>query len=265
MDILGILPILYLLGIAIISILIIASWLIRRKVISLSYVIISRSKLIALQEISAENIKLTHNNQELKSLYQLIVRFDNTGNVPIEVKDFVSDITISCRKAHKTNEKDLPEETNLKHLIISTNCIEKSTRAIPVELSFESDNQMGNVHIKPMLLNPKDWFVIQITSAHLVREPEILSRIVGLSEILEVKQSTAFFQSKIRTFSINYMGYMALLLIFFWIAGTFFTNPSPEPSQPPSLLLTLVTVSTIFGISPFVVSLLFTYLEYRRK
>lgn len=150
-------------------------WIKGRSHKSLSYDIISSTSLFEQHEVS--KFKIFFEDKEIKeNVYLVLLKIINSGNVPIEEKDFNKDITI--------------QTTNSKVLIAE---VKETT---PKNLNVDINNiGAGLVAISPLLLNSKEEMIIKLLIKSSEENPfnkddlKVESRIVGISEITKVKKS----------------------------------------------------------------------------
>lgn len=144
---------------------------------ALSYEIVSSTSLLKKHDELGKKFKIFFEDKEIKeNVFLVLLRIINTGNVPIEKKDFNQDITI---------------ETNNSKILIAE--VKETT---PKNLYVKIDNLgAGLVVVSPLLLNNKEEMIIKLLVKSSDETPFkkdeliVASRIVGVSEITKVKQS----------------------------------------------------------------------------
>lgn len=142
----------------------------------LSYEIISNTPLITSDEEIRKKFKIVFEDEEIKEDVSLVlVRIVNTGNVSIKKEEFIEDIVIGGDRKFKVFTADLKET---------------SPSNIRVEINNNAGN-MGLIFISPLLLNPKDEMTLKLLIASYENELKVSSRIVGVREIIKVKEKTS--------------------------------------------------------------------------
>lgn len=142
----------------------------------LSYEIISNTPLITSDEEIRKKIKIVFEDEEIKEDVSLVlVRIVNTGNVSIKQEEFIENIVIGGDGEFKVFTAELKET---------------SPSNIKVEINNDANN-MGLIFISPLLLNPKDEMTLKLLIASYENELKVSSRIVGIREIIKVKEKTS--------------------------------------------------------------------------
>ncbi|MCT4477072.1 hypothetical protein N0U24_07835 [Peribacillus frigoritolerans] len=146
---------------------------------ALSYDIFSSTSLFKKHDELGKKLKIFFDDREIKeNVLLVLLRIVNTGNVPIEEDDFKKDITI--------------ETNNSKILIAEV----KETTPKNLYVDIRND-RTGYAAISPLLLNSKEEIIIKLLIKASDKIPFskdeliVASRIVGVSEITKVKQSSS--------------------------------------------------------------------------
>ncbi len=147
--------------IAIVGIVIV---LILRHRRSLSCILLSAIPLSNTISNAHEQLKVVFRKQILKQPFLLAFRFVNTGNIPLKPDDFMTPISIDFSKQTKVITAELIEEN-------------------PNNLNTQIKAGQNNVEIQPMLLNPKDNFILKLLLDQFDKEININARITGIRKI----------------------------------------------------------------------------------
>ncbi len=147
-------------------------WIKGRSRKSLSYDIISSTSLFEQHEVS--KFKIFFEDKEIKeNVILVLLRIINTGNVPIEEKDFSEDITIKTKSGNILIVE--VKETTPKNLRVNINKVEE-----------------GYIDISPLLINSKEEMIIKLLIKSSEENPftmndlTVESRIVGVSNVAKV-------------------------------------------------------------------------------
>jgi hypothetical protein len=131
----------------------------------LAFGVLAEHHLLGVDEELADRVIVTFDGQPVKNIKLVIFGVKNSGNQPIRANDFEDR---SMRFTFGENSK-----------VLSTEIIRQSPQNLGCSLEVLDDT----AHIKPLLLNSNDYFVVQA----LVTVPEVNmqadSRIVGVSRL----------------------------------------------------------------------------------
>ncbi|MGE7586478.1 hypothetical protein [Peribacillus sp. NPDC101480] len=188
---------------------------------ALSYDIISSTSLLKKHDELGKKFKIFFEDKEIKeNVLLVLLKIINTGNVPIEEKDFNQDITI---------------ETNNSKILIAE--VKETT---PKNLRVSINNLgAGLVVVSPLLLNSKEEMIIKLLVKSSDETPfnkdelRVASRIVGVSEITKVKQS--------RSKEI-FMAAFVIIALIFNLTSFFFENIPWLTIGSPLILIIVVLV-----------------------
>ena len=212
---------------------------------ALSYSIVTQSELLDLNESALEGFELSLNNEAMYTLHQITVRIENSGNSVIEKDDYERSIKIEFSLSFSGYDdlNNHRQKSNIitfsdKYPILSATSTEKSSPAIPVEIAIINIDYMnGYISIAPMLLNPQDWFIVQIISSYELEMKEINARISGVKEIEQTKISRRFFQGATKMITLNYI-YIVIFIVLLALTS----------SSPIEIIKELFDMSILFVI-----------------
>lgn len=142
-----------------------------RKKKSLSYDIISNNPVILKEDTIKEKLEIFFNKKIVKNVYLIVLKLINSGNVPIEVKDYDEPLSISFGEDSKV-----------------------LTAEISGEISTHSTIEGEKVIINPTLLNKEDYIKLQVLVSDYSGGKIIFSgRIVGVKSIKKMTESKIYF------------------------------------------------------------------------
>lgn len=134
----------------------------RRK--QLSYEVISSTPLLSMREELEGKVSILFGDTPVQRVHLLIIRFENSGNVPIPASDYERPLSISLGADARILSAEITDVT-------------------PASLSVDFSQAENGVVFQPVLLNPKDAFAIKILVSDVAKEIHADSRILGVHEI----------------------------------------------------------------------------------
>lgn len=157
-----------------------------RKRKSLSYEIISNNPVILKKDAIKEKLEIFFNKKIVKNVYLIVLKFINSGNVPIEVKDYDEPLSISFGEGAKVLTAEISEG-----------------------ISTHSTIGGGKIILKPTLLNKEDYMKIQIlVSKYSGGKITFGGRIVGVKSIKKMTESKIYFITVLSGMIIAMIGMM---------------------------------------------------------
>jgi hypothetical protein len=203
------------------------------KVKRLSYAILINTAIVPLDKNLSGKIKLYFEENPgiivpIEDSRILIIKFLNDGTVPIEPDHFVQSISVSFDPEVRIIDKDVidyPDSIKKPELNLSEN----------------------SIILDPMLFNKNEFITIKILLANSRTEPnvKIRARIIGISDIKEVKQK--------KTFIIDIIQSLLLVLIIVSIENTFsFQVDIPDDIILPGLFGTILGGLLVYLIYWFI-------------
>ncbi len=145
----------------------------QRKKKRLSYEIVSNTELLGIGEEIRGKVKILYEENEVKNVHLLTVRFVNSGNEPIGTTDYERPVRMMVND----------EATILTHEIVDQD---------PSNLSAEATAEGNMFSIKPLLLNPKDAFSIKTLISDLDGSPRIDGRVKGVKAISRFEEGEKY-------------------------------------------------------------------------
>jgi hypothetical protein len=198
----------------------------QRKRKSLYYDIMSTTPLLNLSETKVDNIAILYKNERVDNVYLSLVKFSNTGNVPIATREF-----------------EIPLELDFGHgsIVLSAELYKSD----PSNLKFSIEIDSNFVKIQPVLINPKDYFIIKTLVADYAPETKIKvnGRIYGIRKIklyrfpVKMERMLYIFTSLL---------FFSYILISGW--GIFIGNGNSISSKGLTLTLLMSLVLLVFSI-----------------
>lgn len=161
-------------------------WYLNRPHKRLSMRLLKSEPLISLQGPARKKLTVQYNNSLAEGTYLLHLAITNQGNVPITVQDYQAPIRIEVN----------PEAKILEASVIETWPADLDHRLRVGETkagSLIQDVLKNTIRIVPILLNPKDEFVVQLLVERYENRIEISQQISGIKrvEIWEESQNLA--------------------------------------------------------------------------
>jgi len=158
-------------GSVIAAILTLAIYLLTRKKKSLSYEILSENPLISIDdELKGKGkLQMLYEEQPVENVHLLIVKFINSGNVPITKADFETPITLRLEGTSK---------------VLSAEQVEANPDNLVTPLTIED----RLITVKPGLMNGGDFFTVKVLIGQYGGSSAVDARIVGVQSIRQVRK-----------------------------------------------------------------------------
>jgi len=187
---------------------------------SLSYSIASKINVLDIEDSIKSKVQVTFESKPVQDLYLIVIKFINSGNIPIHPSDYYQPITITF--------DGLAE-------ILSVEVLDQSPKNLGVVPSHTSQN----VEIPKILLNQKDCFDLKVLVTNF-QNLSIDGRIAGVKAIQERDSSTLEAYSKVvlTLTAIFVTAFSGFLINSLPAADTSFFSRSGE-------LIAIVLVSTL--------------------
>jgi hypothetical protein len=140
-------------------------FLLDRPVRDLQIEILSNSPLISVEGDIAEDIKILYKDQPVQTLSVILLRIENTGNVPIRETDYSQPVLISVSPDAEVGEFSIVE-----------------TRPLGIDLSLEKIAP-HQVEFSRSLINPGDQVLVKILVVDNDGTLDVNARIADISEL----------------------------------------------------------------------------------
>ena len=139
-------------------------YLVTRKKKALSYEVLSEYPLISIDDEIEGKLQVLYGGSPVENVHLLLVKFFNSGNVPITSSDFERPITLQLRDESK-------------------GLFAERVKASPNNLivSLRIDNKV--VSVEPVLMNGGDFFTAKVLIGQYSGSFDVDSRIVGVKYI----------------------------------------------------------------------------------
>lgn len=168
---------------------IILVWMQRQRK-ALSYNIISNTSLVDIKEEIKGKLEVFFDGKPVENIYLIIIKFINTGNLPIKSVDYESPINMNFGKDAR---------------VLASEIIETDPDSLEASVNIEGTK----VLLMPILLNQKDSITIKVLVNQFDNQITIGGRIIGVKKILK------FTERKYASFFIgNIIGCIIVLIIF---------------------------------------------------
>jgi hypothetical protein len=133
------------------------------------YEIIANTSILSVSDEIRSHVQITYEGSPVEDVSYLLIRFSNTGNVPIVAADFDEAVTIRL----------------LQHThILSVEVIETTPKSL--HAGVEVSQQNNTITLQPTLFNPGDSVTVKVLASQVKGRIEVTGRIVGVREIKAV-------------------------------------------------------------------------------
>jgi hypothetical protein len=167
-------------------------YLLQRQKKALSYSLVSTTHLLTDHEEFEGKLQVLYEGQPTQNISLLILKFINSGNVPIASNDYERQVSILLGENSK---------------ILSAVVIEMEPKNLDAEAIID-DNR---IKIKEILLNPKDAITLKILVSNFDNF-SIDGRIIGVKEIDDFGRASKFQKVLFFLFSIIFLIGMYLVM-----------------------------------------------------
>ena len=137
----------------------------QRKKKKISYEV-SKFPLLSFREELEGKFKIYYEDNIVKNVLSIVIKFYNTGNQPISSNDFERNLSIEFEKKAK--------------ILSSSIC-----HTEPENLSAKMNIDNNRIVFDPLLLNPKDCFTVRSLVTESEGKFSLDYRIIGLNKIIE--------------------------------------------------------------------------------
>lgn len=159
----------------------------KRKV--LSYDVLSSTSLIMRDDALSKRLTILFDNDEIKEdVHLVLVKIQNTGNVPIELTDFSEDLSIDTSGTILVAEVKETTPSNLS-----------------VKINEELLTLFGMLNIDPLLLNSKDTIILKLLITSYKNDLTVSTRISGVEEVTKIKEKGSISTNWIAAFMLFFM------------------------------------------------------------
>lgn len=232
-------------------------WSIRKSRKKLSYIVLRNSKLVDLGEVFSDGIRLSFNGSSAKDLFQLVIQITNSGNQPITKEDYEMSLTLEYELTSSGSLRLFQSSRNKPFVHVS--CTEKSAESMECKFQLEQISE-GKIKIvvEPMLLNPKDFFSLQLLSSEEFATPKFLTRISGISRVNEKELKRPFYPGVVRI--IIWYVVISTVMFFLLLSSSLLGGSTQSLHQLFSLFL---HAFLLFGYIPLGLAFLFTFMDWQ--
>jgi hypothetical protein len=126
--------------------------------------VVSNSSVVDISKAIKPDIQIFYKGKLTSDLRLIIIKLQNTGTLPISSKDYEESIQIY-----------LGEDAD----ILDVELVEFS----PKSLTPQFTNNVNTLTLKPLLLNPRDMFVLKVIARKASETIEVKARVLGVSDI----------------------------------------------------------------------------------
>lgn len=198
-------------------------YLLQRKKKKLNYEIIGKLPLLSFREELEGKFKIYYEDNLVKNVFSIIIKFYNTGNQPITSNDFERNLSLIF-------------EEKIKILAYSVSKTEPDNLDVQLQLNN------NKLIIAPLLLNPKDTFTIRVIVTESDAKFKLNYRIIGINKIIEGSPTQT-------TFIISAIIGLVLTIVGIIIMVTSQTNieKSPFESVQSSIAFILIIIGYVLA------------------
>jgi hypothetical protein len=140
-----------------------------------SYYIISSESILSIADDLKNRMAISFDNKPIKNMNLIVIRFKNTGNIPIQASDYERNIWIKFGEFSEVLSVDVvSKEPDNLNVIVKNNPLNQST-ANPLPIC-------DVISINPLLLNSGESFDLKILITEF-KEINIDARVVGIRKI----------------------------------------------------------------------------------
>lgn len=180
-------------------------FLAQRKRKKLSYEIISKTGILSASEEISGKFQILFQGETVKNVHLLMVRFCNTGNLPITTGDYERLVSLNFKKSERILSAEVSETT-------------------PPNLFAKLRTTNQSIELDPILLNPGDSISIKILISEYQNEFEIDGRIVGVRSVEK------------RVESLGWSMFLMILGLFLISIGMAIMTRNPNINDPVSVV-----------------------------
>lgn len=158
------------LGIVVALLLPIVLFIKQRDRKQISYEVTSDKSLLSIRKEVEGDVQVLFAGKPVSDLRQVVLKLRNTGNVPIEVKDY-------------ENNNPIEFDFGTKAEVLNAEILETIPMSLKdrAEASLELEN--GKVRFEPLLLNARDCITIRVLLAGFNGDLNVIARIAGVQQI----------------------------------------------------------------------------------
>jgi len=152
-------------------------WHLNRPHKKLSMRLLKSEPLISLQGPARKKLTVQYNDTLAEGTYLLHLAIINQGNVPIATQDYQAPIRIEVNPEAKILEASVIETwpADLDHRL--------KEESVGQNLNLIQDINKNTIRVRPILLNPKDEFVVQMLVERYENRIEVSQQISGIKRV----------------------------------------------------------------------------------
>lgn len=157
-------------------------FLIQRERKEMAYAVISDTPMVSVQKDVADQVavqvQVLFRQKPVNDVHLVILDMWNSGNKPIEEKDYTNNTTVTFPLGAKVNTLDVS--------ILST-------RPDSLKTDVKLDHDLQNISLSPLLLNRKDLISLRILLTDYQGKLSVSARISGISQLRDFNHLQANF------------------------------------------------------------------------
>ena len=171
---------------------------------ALSYEVVSKNQLLTVKEELQGRLQVLYEGQPAKDICLLVIRFFNSGNIPITTADY---------------ERSVSFGTGASSKVLSVAITDVNPKNLVTNLTVEE----SRVTLQPVLMNSKDSITLKLLVKEFEGTVAVDGRVVGVRAISNAGQTP------------RYQAFILVLGVILTVLGVSFAvhfTPKPEV-QPP--------------------------------
>lgn len=158
-------------GVLVAILLTISGWWWQQSRKELSYEVVSQTPLVSLEDPTSQQLQVLFNGKPVSDPNLIVLRVQNTGNVPIPTTDYEKPLTFRFGQAVEVLSAEI-------------------TNMTPPNLSASVNISSNSVELSPVLLNSDDEILLKVLVASSDININAYARIIGVGEITEREADT---------------------------------------------------------------------------
>lgn len=209
-------------------------YLLQRNKKRLTYHVLTETALLSIDDAIKGRIEIKYEKKKIQNIHLLIIKIENTGNIPIPSTDYEKSIIFSFPNSE----------------VLSVEVTETS----PKNLNPTIGKEISNITINPILLNKKDYIVFKMLLAEYAEKIDVESHIVGVKEIERVNKGDKFASN---TTMLN-MALSGAIITGIWFFQIYSTSPDTYivgnlffiilSIVTSSFVISMVIIRSVFGV-----------------
>jgi hypothetical protein len=197
-----------------------------RPVKELSFAVVAQSTLVDVTESKLSDFELRFRGEKIRRLDSVTVRLRNSGNLPIEARDFERPIAINLAN---------------NALVLSAS-VSDST---PANVSPALSTADHKVSIAPLLLNPGDDFSVSLFVEGDPSPVQLNARVSGIRSVVQMSPPSRELMPGLVLIAVSTLAFF----VYFYLGGVFVVNFRRDLAGPATVpALDVLVVGLVSGV-----------------